>query len=255
MRSRRGRCQIGTSGYQYDHWRGAFYPETLATRDWLAYYANHFETVEINSTFYRLPSAATVKAWRKAAGAGFCFALKFSRYGTHLKHLLDPQQPIAAFLDRAQQLGSSLGPILVQLPPRWAPNVERLGRFLEVAPRRLRWAFEFRDPRWLCEPVFRLLREQGAALCVHDLIAKHPREITTNWIYLRFHGDQYAGSYTQQFLTAEARRLEAYRARGLDVYVYFNNDLGGHAVRNALDLKRYVQNAAATRRSRPTRDA
>jgi uncharacterized protein YecE (DUF72 family) len=245
MTRRRGSCRIGTSGYQYDHWRGGFYPVDLPKRKWLAWYAKQFDTVEINNTFYRLPGAETFDAWRESAPRGFLFALKFSRYGSHLKHLKDPGASVGAFVERARRLERCLGPILVQLPPHWSPDLERLAGFLAAAPRALRWAFEFRDPRWLCEPVYELLREHGAALCVHDLIEGHPREITADWVYLRFHGDHYAGSYSRQHLVAAARLIEGYRSRGLDVHAYFNNDLGGHAVRNALDLRRYVENASA----------
>ena len=236
-----GRLRVGTSGYQYDHWRGLFYPSGLAKRRWFEYYASHFDSVEINNTFYQLPGEHTFDAWRAQAPEGFCFALKFSRYGSHLKRLKQPEDSIARFLGRAGRLGATLGPILVQLPPRWSPDLERLEAFLEAAPPERRFAVEFRDPRWLCEPVYGLLRRCGAALCVHDLIEGHPREITADWVYLRFHGERYAGSYSHQFLAAAAARIRRELARRLDVYAYFNNDLGGHAVRNALDLRRYVR--------------
>lgn len=243
MSASKRRCRIGTSGYQYGHWRGDLYPEDLARSEWLPYYASRFDTVEINNTFYRLPNAATVDRWGAAVGEDFCFALKFSRYGSHLKHLGDPEDTIASFLEIAERLGDALGPILVQLPPRWGPDPERLAAFLGAAPPRRRWAVEFRDRRWLCEPVFRILRDHGAALCIHDKIEDHPRELTADWLYLRFHGDNYQGDYTHQHLAAEARRIAGYLERGLDVYTYFNNDLGGHAVHNAADLRRYVNNA------------
>jgi uncharacterized protein YecE (DUF72 family) len=248
---RRGRCHIGTSGWQYASWRGAFYPEDLPQRDWLACYAARFDTVEVNNSFYRLPSAEVFEAWRERAGPGFCFAVKFSRYGSHLKRLRDPEGPVERFLERARRLGPRLGPVLVQLPPRWPVDVERLARFLEVVPRPPRWCIEFRDPSWLCEPVYALLRRQGAALCIHDLIERHPREVTADFVYLRFHGDHYGGSYSPQQLSAEARRIAAHLRRGLDVHAYFNNDADGHAVANALDLRRYV--ARALRRPAPAR--
>jgi uncharacterized protein YecE (DUF72 family) len=258
MAEKKGRFRVGTSGYQYDHWRARFYPEHLARREWLGHYAQHFDTVEINNTFYQLPGAATFDGWREAVPPGFLFALKFSRYGSHLKHLADPEASIGAFLERARRLRDHLGPILVQLPPRWSPDVARLAGFLEAAPTRQRWAIEFRDPRWLCEPVYRVLREHRAALCIHDLIEDHPREVTADFVYLRFHGGR-DGSYSPQLLAAEARRIVRHRARGLDVYAYFNNDAGGHAVRDAADLRRYVERAAAQHdlpavgRARPAR--
>jgi uncharacterized protein YecE (DUF72 family) len=237
---RRGRCRIGTSGYQYDHWRGRFYPRDLPKRDWFGYYAERFDTVEINNTFYQLPTASTFEAWREASPEGFCFSLKFSRYGSHLKHLKDPGDSIGLFCERALRLGDRLGPILVQLPPRWSPDLERLAGFLAAIPGGRRWALELRDPRWLCDPVYRALREHGVALCIHDRIEDHPRELTADWVYLRFHGRDDGGSYSHQHLAARAQWIADRLRRGLDVYAYFNNDVGGHAVANARDLRRYV---------------
>jgi uncharacterized protein YecE (DUF72 family) len=239
--TKQGRLRIGTSGYQYDHWRGVFYPRELPKKRWFAYYAGHFDTVEINNTFYRLPSAQTFDAWRAQTPQSFCYALKFSRYASHLKHLQDPQASMQKFLDRASQLKEFLGPILVQLPPNWKPDTARLADFLEAVPSDYLWAIEFRDPRWLCDEVYTLLRSYATALCIHDLIDDHPRHITADWVYLRFHGICYGGSYTQQALTAQARELEQYLADGLDVFAYFNNDAHGYAVQNAADLRRYVQ--------------
>lgn len=240
---RRGRLRIGTSGYQYDHWRGRFYPPGCPKRCWLGYYAGHFDALEINNTFYRLPSEETFDGWREAAPPGFRFALKYSRYGSHLKRLREPEEHVARFVERAERLGSFLGPILVQLPPRWGVDVERLAGFLEATPHRRRWALEFRDPSWLCEPVYALLREHRAALCIHDLIENHAREVTADWLYLRFHGTgrDHSGSYSPQKLSAEARRIARELRRGRDVHVYFNNDVGGHAVENAAALRRYVE--------------
>jgi uncharacterized protein YecE (DUF72 family) len=237
---RRGRLRVGTSGYQYDHWRGLFYPAGLAKKRWFAHYAGHFDTVEINNTFYRLPAAATFDAWREAAPKGFCYALKFSRWGTHLKRLTDAKATIDLFLERAERLGNSLGPILVQLPPRWRANPERLDEFLAHAPKRHRWAVEFRDPSWLCAEVYAVLRRRRAALCFHDRLADHPRAVTADWVYQRFHGVEYGGDYGRRTLRAEAEQMRGWLADGLDVYAYFNNDVGGFAVPNARDLRRLV---------------
>ena len=238
-----GRFRVGTSGYQYEHWRGVFYPRELPRAQWFAYYARHFDTVEINNTFYRLPAAEVFDAWRKAAPAGMTYALKFSRFGTHMKRLRDPEQPVALFLERARRLRTTLGPILVQLPPRWHVNLERLQAFLAVLPRSRRWALELRDPSWLCEPVYALLAKYRVALCVHDMLPEHPRRLTADFTYLRFHGRRYSGSYSRAALAAQARTIRDWLAQGTDVYAYFNNDAEGHAVRNALDLRRYVQDA------------
>ena len=236
----KGIFRVGTSGYQYDHWRGLFYPQDLSKKHWFAYYAKHFDTVEINNTFYGLPSSDTFDSWRTQAPEGFCYVLKFSRYGTHLKRLKEPKAPIKIFLQHAQRLKKFLGPILVQLPPNWNVDIDRLDGFLNAAPSSVRWAFEFRDPRWLCEEVFTILQRHNAALCIHDMIDDHPRQITADWIYLRFHGDYYAGSYTPQALKAQAKWIKEQLGSAKDVFAFFNNDAEGFATTNAADLKRYV---------------
>ncbi len=240
MPGQQAELRVGTSGYQYDHWSGVFYPAHLPTDRWFGFFAERFDTVEINNTFYHLPSERTFDAWRARAPDGFCYTLKFSRYGTHLKHLKDPADTIGRFLERAERLGPHLGPILVQLRPNWRVNVERLAGFLEAAPARHRWAVEFRDPSWLCRPVYGLLRRHNAALCVHDLIPDHPRLVTADWVYLRFHGAGDGGQYGHQALSGAARRVERHLAAGRDVFAYFNNDAHGYAISNAADLRRYL---------------
>ena len=234
-------AHIGTSGYQYDHWRGSFYPNALPKKEWFAHYARHFDAVEINNTFYHLPSAETFEHWREAAPTGFCYALKFSRYGSHLKCLKDPEATVGKFLDAARRLNEYLGPVLVQLKPNWTSDLPRLRAFLETVPRDVRWAVEFRNPDWLRPEAFDLLREFNAALCVHDMLPDHPRETTADWVYLRFHGDHYHGSYSPQFLTALAGRIREHLDEGRDVHAYFNNDAEGFAVENARDLMRYLE--------------
>ncbi|WP_404364650.1 DUF72 domain-containing protein [Marinobacter sp.] len=241
MTRTRGHLRIGTSGYQYSHWKERFYPADLPQKAWFGYYAEHFDTVEINNTFYNLPKASTFEQWQDSAPRGFEYSLKFSRYGSHMKRLKDPAQTIPAFLDVAEKLGSSLGPVLVQLPPKWHRDPGRLEEFLAEAPDRHRWVIEVRDPDWLHDDIYEILRSHRTALCIHDMIEDHPRVLTTDWIYLRFHGEHYTGSYTSQFLTAEADRIVNELQDGCDVYAYFNNDEEGHAVHNALDLRRYVE--------------
>ncbi|HXG52794.1 MAG TPA: DUF72 domain-containing protein [candidate division Zixibacteria bacterium] len=240
MKRRRATFRVGTSGWHYAHWRGIFYPEDLPPARWFSHYAREFDTVEINNTFYRLPEAATFEAWRRQAPPGFCYALKFSRYGSHIVRLKRPRATIGRFLARATRLGEFLGPILVQLPPNWKADPGRLAAFLKAAPKQLRWAVELRDPRWLCEDVFAALEEHAAALCIHDLIADHPRRLTASWTYLRFHGDRYSGSYSPRRLRAEAGWIRDRLEEGRDVFAYFNNDAEGYAVRNAADLRAYV---------------
>lgn len=236
-----GTFRIGTSGWQYDHWRGGFYPDDLPKRAWFERYAEAFDTVEINNTFYRLPSAETFEAWREQAPDGFLYAVKFSRYGTHRKRLKEPENSVDNFVERARLLEGTLGPVLVQLPPRWKADPGRLRAFLDRTPGDLRWTVEVRDERWLIEPVFDVLRAAGAALCLHDRIRDHPWLTTTDWTYIRYHGVDYGGSYTQQRLSADADRIAGILEGGRDVYVYFNNDLGGHAIEDARRLRRFVR--------------
>lgn len=229
--------RIGTSGYQYKHWKGDFYPKELPVRDWFDHYSKFFDTVEINNTFYKMAEAETFVEWKKAAPPNFCYAIKYSRFGTHLKKLKDPEGHVNYFLDRVSHLEETLGPVLVQLPPHWKCNPKRLREFFEVTPKDLQWAVEIRDPDWLSEEIYELLRQQNASLVIHDMIPNHPRIITTDWVYLRFHGQNYAGSYTEDQLTRIAEDVREHSSKGREVFVYFNNDLVGHAIRNAVTLK------------------
>lgn len=242
-RRRRGALRVGCSGYQYPHWRGRLYPKELPKRAWLEHYAARFDTVEINNTFYRLPSAETLEGWRERVPRGFLFALKFSRYGSHMKRLKDPEASLEPFFELAERLGPRLGPVLVQLPPQMKADAGRLDAFLAAAPRRRRIAVELRDPSWLREPVLRVLERRRAALVLHDLQPDPPRAITADWTYLRFHGTgpRYSGGYSAQKLAAVARRVRAWRAEGIDVHAYFNNDARGRAVEDAEALRRYAE--------------
>lgn len=237
-----GRLRTGTSGYQYPHWRDVVYPAGLAKADWFRWYCTHFNTVEINNTFYRLPDKTVFQRWSRVAPDDFLYALKFSQYGSHRKKLASPEETIGLFTAAASELGDRLGPVLVQLPPHWRCNLERLRYFLECWPSSVRVAVEFRDASWLNDEVFACLADAGAALCIHDMIENHPRVVTTDWVYLRYHGGDYTGRYTPQALTAQARLIHAWLENG-DVFAYFNNDYAGHAFHNALQLKRYVANA------------
>jgi uncharacterized protein YecE (DUF72 family) len=236
-----GELRVGTSGYQYRHWRGDFYPTRVPQRAWFRYYAERFDTVEINSTFYGLPDPETVDRWREEAPPGFRFAVKFSRYGTHVKRLTDAARTLERFLAVAERLKARLGPILVQLPPKWGADPERLTAFLRATPRRHRVAVEMRDPSWLCEAVYDVLREHDAALVLHDLIPDHPVVLTTRWTYLRFHGRDHGGGYSPQALSGQARHIRRWLGDGRDVWAYFNNDVGGYAPRDARNLRRFVE--------------
>lgn len=239
-KSTSGRCRIGTSGYQYPHWRGPVYPQAIPKKDWFDYYCRHFDTVEINNTFYGLPGTDTFRKWHDATPQGFEYALKLSRYLTHVKYLKDPQEPVQRFLDHARPLRETLGPLLVQLPPNWQINLERLDGFLACLPKGYRWTLEFRHPSWLDETVFSRLRDAGVGLCIHDMIPDHPFLATSDWLYLRYHGEDYTHNYSHQFLSAQADKLSERVKDGNDLYAYFNNDNEGYAFHNALQLRRYL---------------
>lgn len=229
--------RVGTSGYQYLHWRGVLYPPGLPLRAWLPRYAAYFDTVELNATFYRLPSPAAADRWREAVPGGFRFAVKGSRYLTHLKRLRDAGDGLRRFFQPIAHLGPTLGPILWQLPPQLAPDLDRLDAFLSRLPPG-RHAVEFRDPAWYGEETCALLDQHGAAFCEHDRVNRRPPRHTGGFRYVRFHGT--TGQYHGRYGPAAARRwagdLLDWKLTGADAFVYYNNDLGGAAVRDALDL-------------------
>jgi len=249
----RGEIRIGCSGWSYRDWRGTVYPGDMPTTKWFAQYATMFDTVELNSTFYRLPSVETVDQWRQQAPPGFTYSLKLGSFGSHRMKLRDAASWLPNHVDRARRLGDSLGPTLVQLPPRWHRNVERLDEFLATAtttaadtsPRALRWAVELRDATWLHDDVFTVLERHGAALCIHDLLPRHPWLLTTGWTYVRFHGPQavehkYVGRYGGRRLSRPARQLREWLRAGVDVFAYFNNDFHGDAVQDAQWLRAHL---------------
>lgn len=231
--------RIGCSGWQYKHWRGDFYPSPLPVARWLDRYAQAFDTVELNNSFYRLPSPETFTRWLERTPEGFLFAVKASRYLTHLKKLKDPVDPLHRFFESARQLGPKLGPVLYQLPPNWPADVERLRAFLEALPRGVRHVMEFRDPSWYCPGVLEALREAGVALCLHDMTGSAtPRERVGPLVYVRFHGvTRYGGRYDDETLASWADWMTGEHERGHDVFAYFNNDVGGHAPRDAIRLR------------------
>jgi uncharacterized protein YecE (DUF72 family) len=209
----------------------------------LLFYAQTFDTVEVNNTFYQLPSKDKVRRWEKDSTAGFLFVIKANRYITHMKNLLDPEEPVNTLMERIEILGEKLGPILFQLPPHWNVNAERLANLLEVLPQDPRYAFEFRDESWYVDEIYHLLEEEEAAFCIHDhRDAPSPEKVTADFVYLRFHGPRgdYEGKYREKDLRGWAERIAAWREADRDVYAYFNNDMRGYAVENARELRRYV---------------
>ncbi|MFA9460513.1 DUF72 domain-containing protein [Thiohalorhabdus methylotrophus] len=234
------RIRIGTSGWQYDHWRGPFYPQDLPKNAFLEYYAERFAATEINSFFYGLPKEETVRKWREGVPDGFRFAVKASRYITHMKKLKDPGPSLERFWERAEALGSRLGPVLFQLPPNWKVNADRLRQFLEALPRGPEYTFELRDPSWFDARVYELLQEHGAAFCIYELgETASPLQVTADFVYVRLHGpeEEYAGSYGDEALQAWGQRLREWQDQGKAAYVFFDNDEAGHAARNALRLR------------------
>jgi uncharacterized protein YecE (DUF72 family) len=237
---------VGCSGWSYKDWRGVFYPESRPARRWFEHYRTVFDTVEINNSFYRLPTEKTVAGWAAQAPPGFVYALKLGSFGSHRMKLRDAASWLPNHLDRLDRLGASAGPTLIQLPPRWRRDADRLDEFLTVAPATRRWAVELRDPSWLHAEVYDVLRRHGAALCLHDLLAGHPCELTADWTYVRFHGPNatehpYQGRYGPKRLARVAERLGAWLAEGVDVYAYFNNDDSGFAVQDARSLARRLR--------------
>jgi uncharacterized protein YecE (DUF72 family) len=225
--------RIGTSGYNYAEWRGSFYPDKLAAAKMLPYYAERFTTVEINYTFYRMPSAKTIGSWDAQTPPGFCFALKAPQRITHFARLRDVDEPLRYFLDTARALGPKLGPVLFQLPPNFAKDLGRLGDLLVQLPAGLRFAFEFRHPSWLAADVYQRLRAANAALCIADSDkGTTPLVATADWGYLRLRDEGYA----QRDLETWGRTVKELGAAWRDAFIYFKHEESGIGPALARDL-------------------
>lgn len=222
----------------------------FASREYLEFYANKFSTTEVNYSFYHLPRLATYEKWASQVSDDFVFALKASRFITHVKRLIDVEDAWATFVQNARALGPHLGPVLLQFPPSFRHDRKRVAAFLKIAQRpmprfrRMRLVFEFRHESWFNEEIYALLRQHQAALCIVDS-SRYPRHdrVTSDFVYVRFHGraELFASKYTEKELMDEAARIISYLRNGLDVYVYFNNDALGYAVKNAATLNDLVQ--------------
>ena len=273
----KGDCdiRIGTSGWHYEDWAGLFYPAGLSKNKWLEYYCRHFDTVEINNTFYQLPKEKTFENWRKQAPKDFLFTLKANRYITHVKRLKEPEGPLERFFERANLLQEHLGPVLYQLPPSFHKDLARLKSFLQALkhvilnaaqrsekslPRRpgslsasrrlkrpakqnkdlIKAIFEFRHESWFSQDTYDLLKEFNAAFCIHDLVGiPTPRVVTSDVIYIRFHGPtgKYEGEYCKSALQSWTKWIKDHIKGQKVVYAYFNNDYHAYAIKNAKTLK------------------
>jgi uncharacterized protein YecE (DUF72 family) len=250
---RRRPVRIGLSGWNYAHWRGGvFYPPRLAASRWLGFYAERFDTVEVNSTFYRLPRREAVARWVEQTPDGFLFSVKASRYLTHIKRLRDLGPGLEKFLERIEPLLESpkLGPLLWQLPPTFRRDDERLAEALARLPRGLRHCVEFRHPSWFVEKTYALLREHGVALAIGDrpqVNAFQTYELTAGWTYVRFHAGTRGrrGNYSDSELREWAERLRAWSGTH-EVFAYFNNDWEGFAPRNAAVLSGLLRSAGSS---------
>lgn len=238
------RYHIGTSGWHYADWRDRFYPEKLSKSRWLDFYSRHFPTVEVNNSFYRLPSEAAFTGWYGASPEEFTFAVKVSRFITHIKRLKECDEPVNNFMSRATLLKEKLGPLLYQLPPSLHRDDDRLAAFLSILPKGLKHVIEFRHASWLDEGVFAILREYDAGLCVFDMPEiTCPLLSTSGFAYIRFHGSDslYAGCYTDEELAEYASKIKEMAGTLDEVYIYFNNDIQGFALRNAETIRGYLE--------------
>lgn len=238
------RLHIGTSGFSYDHWRGPFYPEGLPRSKWLEYYCSRFDTVELNNPFYRLPAKETFEKWAQVAPDTFTFAVKASRYITHVKKLSDTESALSAMLGNYSGLDTKLGPILFQFPPNWPVNLARLRELLGRLPDGIRCAFEFRHESWFNSETYDVLRSASQALCIADSPA-YPKavKVTAPFAFVRMHGgsELYGSNYSDRELATWAARIRGFIDRELDVFVYFNNDAHGYAPANAHTLSAILE--------------
>lgn len=235
---------IGTSGWSYDHWKDNFYPQKLKNAQWLNFYSENFLTVEINSTFYRMPRESTVDNWFKQVPENFLFSVKASQYITHRKRLHDCQDSVEYFYKMISHLESKMGPILFQLPPSFKINAERLNEFIGLLDKKSKITFEFRHPSWFCDEIYEILNKNNIALCITDLNGQlSPEEITGDFTYIRLHGPQkaYQGSYNTAEIKNWKKKIEKWTSKNISVFCYFDNDEKGHAIADAKSLQTFFK--------------
>ncbi len=242
---------IGTSGYVYSHWEnGVFYPVGWPKSKKLEYYCQHFQTVELNNTFYRLPGEKAFEGWYKRTPKNFIFSVKVSRFITHIKKLADCQELWTIFFKRALNLKEKLGPFLFQLPPGWKKDTKRLKEFIEMISKissqisrnwQLKFAFEFRNETWCDKEIYQILKEKNCAWVIVDSPHWPKREVVSaDFVYIRMHGSKvlFASKYTKKELKELAQKIKKWQRQNLDIYCYFNNDAYGYAVKDAKELLR-----------------
>ncbi|CAA9499414.1 MAG: protein of unknown function DUF72 [uncultured Sphingomonas sp.] len=241
-----GAIRIGCSGWNYKHWRERFYPKGVPVKRWFEHYSATFDTVEINNSFYMLPKAETFDKWREQAPPGFCYAVKANRFLTQAKKLKDCTEPLERMMSPVRRLGDRLGPMLYQLPPNLRINLDRLRDFLEIVPKDVLNVFEFREKSWYAPETYDLLDRYGASFCVHDMPDLTSERVAVGPIaYVRFHGGEgkYWGRYSDERLLSWSDWIVDQARQGRSVWCYFNNDIHGHAIHDALTLKSIVGQA------------
>lgn len=236
-----GSVFIGTSGWNYRHWGSdRFYPKGLSQKEWLNFYTRHFCTVELNNTFYRLPPPETFVHWTRTVSANFVFAVKASRFITHIKRLKEPEESVKRFLSHASRLGKKLGPVLFQLPPQMTVEPVRVQGLIQCLKKRkgLRVVLEFRHESWFTNEVYELIEDAGWTICLTDWPDLKQPPLLGPFCYIRRHGARalYASCYSDDQLAQDAELAMRLAKQGKDVYIYFNNDAQAHAVKNAQAL-------------------
>ncbi len=230
--------RVGTSGWNYPHWKGIFYPEDLPKDKWLDFYMRHFDTVEVNSTFYRLPQKKAVEAWYKKSYPGFVYSIKMNRTVTHIKRLKNAEEELERFFELISALKERCGIILIQLPPNLKFDRDLFEKFCSFLNPSYRYALEVRNRSWIDEEAFRIMRRHGIAFCISDTAGKYPyfEEITADFVYIRLHGSKilYRSLYTEEEIKRWAEKIRKWKR---ETYVYFDNDFCGYAVKNAKMLK------------------
>jgi uncharacterized protein YecE (DUF72 family) len=235
---------IGTSGWHYEDWRGRFYPEKLPKAKWLEFYARHFSTLELNNPFYHLPSEKAFANWHDSSPRDFVFAVKVSRFITHIKRLKDCDEAVNNFMSRAVILKEKLGPLLYQLPPVLHRDDDRLTAFLNILPQGMKHAIEFRHNSWFEEEVFDILRKYHVGFCIFDMPKlTSPIIATEDFAYIRFHGSGslYSSRYSDKEMAGWTKKINRLAKKLKEVYIYFNNDVGGYALENAATIRDYVE--------------